>query len=299
MKIKYKVAIAVTIGVMIILFAAVRYGFVKAMFSLKPKDFFLYPKICSYINFDKQKLYSISVSEENGNNKIHVQVANRWLWGSDNYLSCKEIFDCMIGIYDELSVYKDDVNVICTEYTGEPTYYLVKNFLELGDNVAPQGSDFNTDYVMKRILDRDIYYADIENFSFNDSSSSYPENDSLRYLRARLKSGEKTDLTNLHSLKVLDVILIGDGEFSPHDISGIDNLEALVIEIRNDNISLDGDSPERYYNIKDLHILKTDISKEDLDKISVYFPNASIITLDNGVHHHTESFDIIKDKYFN
>lgn len=260
----------------------------------------MYPKICSYINFDKQKLDRISPSEEDEDDEIYVQVSNRWLFWSDEYLSCKEIFDCMIGIYDELSVYKDDVNVVCAEYTGKPEYRLTKNFLVLGDSVEPVDPEFNIDYVMKKILDRDkIYYADIENFSFDNSRSAYPENNSLRFIRGQLKSGEKTDLTNLHSLKVLDVILIGDGEFSPHDISGIDNLEALVIEICNDNVSLDGDSPERYYNIKDVYILKTNISEADLDRISVYFPNASIITRDYSNYWQSESLNEITEKYFN
>ena len=293
---KIKIIIAVTIAALII-FAAVRYGLVMAIFSLNHGDFFLYPKICSHINFGKQRFDAIDASEDD---KIIIQISERQLL-SNKHMSSKENFDRMLSIYDELSAYKSDVNVIFTESNGAPEFSLTKNFLKISDSVKPEARDpeFTADHIMKNILERDyIYYADLGFFSFSDSNSEHRENNSLRFIRGWLKCGEKADLTVLHSLEALDVIIYDDGEFSPHDISGIENLKALVIEICNDNIRLSDDTLERYYNIKDVYILKNNISEADLNSIGDYFPNASISAMDYNERAQSECFDNISKKYF-
>lgn len=297
LKIKIKVTIAVTIAALIIFSIAVRYGLVMTIFSLKHKDFFLYPKICSHMNLEKQRFDGIDASEDD---KIIIKISERWLL-SNEYMSNKEIFDRMLSIYDELSAYKNDVNVICADSNGAPKFSLTKNFFKISDYVKHEigDPDFTVDHIMKNILERDnIYYADLGSFSFSDSSSDHSENNSLRFIRGWLKCGEKADLTDLHSLEALDVIIFDDGEFSPHDISGIENLKALVIEICNDNICLDDDTFERYYNIKDVYILSNNISEADLNRIGVYFPNASISAMDYNERAQSECFDKISKKYF-
>ena len=297
MKIKIKVIIAVTIAALFIFSAAVRCGLIMAIFSLKHGDFFLYPKICSHINFGKQRFDAIDASEDD---KIIIQISERQLL-SNKHMSSKENFDRMLSIYDELSVYKSDVNVIFTESNGAPEFSLTKNFFKISSSVKPETGDpeFTVDHIMKKILERDnIYYADLGFFSFSDSSSDHWENNSLRFIRGWLKCGEKADLTDLHSLEALDVIIYDDGEFSPHDIIGIENLKALVIEICNDNIRPSDDTSERYNNIKDVYILKNNISEADLNRIGVYFPNASISAMDYNEKAQSECFDNISKKYF-
>ena len=93
-------------------------------------------------------------------------------------------------------------------------------------------------------------------------------------------------------------ILRGCADAINYDIIEIENLKALVIEICNDNIRLSDDTLERYYDIKDVYILKNNINEADLNRIGDYFPNASISAMDYNEKAQSECFDNISKKYF-
>ena len=93
-------------------------------------------------------------------------------------------------------------------------------------------------------------------------------------------------------------ILRGCADAINYDIIGIENLKALVIEICNDNIRPSDDNSERYNNIKDVYILKNNISEADLNSIGDYFSNASFFAMDYNEKSQSECFDNISKKYF-
>ena len=101
-----------------------------------------------------------------------------------------------------------------------------------------------------------------------------------------------------HYSEMQQSILRGCADAINYDIIEIENLKALVIEICNDNIRLSDDTLERYYDIKDVYILKNNINEADLNRIGDYFPNASISAMDYNEKAQSECFDNISKKYF-